>query len=222
MTDTADLAHVLLRDRPLVVCDIDEVVFEFISPFTAFLRANHHDLLPRSFRLHGNIVSLLDGSEPDAAAIADFQELFFATQDQWQAPVEQAVETLASLAKDTDIVFLTAMPPRHQPIRRALLDRFGLSFPMVATEEPKGPVVARLHGGRPLPVAFLDDIQRNLLSVREHVPDCFLITMMANAAFRAFAPPPAGGIVSVEGWREAEKALRGHFSASAPRAGRPE
>jgi hypothetical protein len=210
--EPVDISHVPLRDRPLIVCDVDEVVLEFISPFTAFLRANNHDLLPRSFRLHGNIVSLLDGSEPDNDAIAAFQESFFGSQDIWQTPAERAVETLDALSAEADIVFLTAMPPRHQMIRRALLDRFGLTFPMIATEEPKGPVVAQLHGRRTLPLAFLDDIQRNLLSVREHVPDCFLVTMMANADFRAFAPPPAEGVINASGWDEAAQLIRAHFT----------
>lgn len=214
--DTSHLADVSLRDRPLIVCDIDEVVLEFISPFTAFLRANSHDLVPRSFRLHGNIVSLIDGRSADDTMVAEFQELFFSTQDRWQSPVERAAETLAALSSEADIVFLTAMPPRHQPTRRVLLDRFDLRFPMIATESAKGPVVRELHGKRPLPVAFLDDIQGNLLSVRKHVPDCFLVTMMANAEFRALAPPPADGISRAADWPEAERLLRAHFGSVRP------
>src|SRR5262249_47008313 len=84
MNGTSHLTDVPLRDRPLIVCDIDEVVLEFLNPFTAFLRANSHDLLPRSFRLHGNIVSLIDGRTADDAAIAEFLERFFLSQDSWQ------------------------------------------------------------------------------------------------------------------------------------------
>jgi hypothetical protein len=211
VADIVDIDHVRLGNRPLVVCDIDEVVLEFISPFTTFLRANNYDLLPRSFRLHGNIVSLSDGTEPSDAVIAEFQESFFGTQDLWQMPAPGAVETLAALSTDADIVFLTAMPPRHQPVRRALLDRFGLDFPMVATEQPKGPVVAQLHRNRTLPVVFIDDIARNLHSVREQVPECLLITMMANADFRAFAPVPSEGVQSATNWDEAEELIRAHI-----------
>lgn len=216
MNDTLDLADVSLRDRPLIVCDVDEVVLEFITPFTAFLRANSHDLLPRSFRLHGNIVSLLDGSAADGAAIAELQELFFSTQDSWQAPVDRAAEALASLSGDADIVFLTAMPPRHRAVRRTLLDRFDLRFPMIATEAPKGAVVAELHRDRKLPIAFIDDIERNLLSVRDHVPACLLVTMMANADFRALAPSPADGIQNAADWAHAERLLRDHFAGVTP------
>jgi hypothetical protein len=211
VADSVDIDRVRLGDRPLVVCDIDEVVLEFISPFTSFLRANDYDLLPRSFRLHGNIVSLLDGSEPSDAVIADFQESFFGTQDLWQVPAPGAVQALSNLSDEADIVFLTAMPPRHQPVRRTLLDRFGLDFPMVATEQPKGPVVAQLHRNRAFPVVFIDDIARNLHSVREHVPECLLITMMANVDFRAFAPPPSDGVQTATNWDEAARLIRAHI-----------
>lgn len=213
MAEATDLGHVSLRDRPLVVCDIDEVVLEFLTPFTRYLRANDHDLLPRSFRLHGNVVSLLDGVPPDDSVVSAFLEHFFLTQDQWQTPAERVVETLTSLADDADIVFLTAMPPRHRPIRRLLLDGFGLQYPMIATEQPKGPVLAALHGDRPLPVVFLDDIERNLRSVGEAVPGCLLINLMANADFRPFLPVPAAGIVGAENWDVADRLIRAHIGA---------
>lgn len=212
MAEDLDLGHVSLRNRPLIVCDIDEVVLEFLTPFTRYLRANDHDLLPRSFRLHGNVVSLRDGIAPEDAVVSAMLEDFFLTQDQWQTPAARVVETLASLAEDADIVFLTAMPPRHRSIRRALLDGFGLHFPMIATEQPKGPVLAALHGDRAQPVVFLDDIERNLRSVGEAVPACLLINLMANADFRPFLPPPAPGIVGADDWDAAEKLIRTHIA----------
>jgi len=213
LDETTDIEDVPLRDRPLVVCDVDEVVLEFLTPFTRYLRANDHDLLPRSFRLHGNIVSTRDGEQPDDATVSAFLEAFFGVQDQWQTPAERVIETLTSLAEDADIVFLTAMPPRHRPVRRALLDGFGLHFPMIATEQPKGPVLARLHGERDQPVVFIDDIERNLLSVGAAVPDCLLINLMANADFRPFLPVPSEGIVSAENWDVTERLIRDHIGA---------
>ena len=53
-TSTDD--HIHLRERPLIVSDVDDVVLEFINPFKIFLESCGHVLLPRSFRLTGNIV----------------------------------------------------------------------------------------------------------------------------------------------------------------------
>lgn len=211
MAEPLDLDHIRLTDRPLIVCDIDEVVLEFLTPFRNFLRSAGRDLLPRSFRLHGNIVKL-DSGEPEAnEATSELLETFFRLQDQWQTPADRVVETLADLSMDTDVIFLTAMPPRHAAARRTLLDRHGLTYPLLASEEPKGPIIKRLHDARDVPLVFIDDILRNLQSVQTHVPDCLLINLMANAQFRAMAPDPGDGIAKADSWTDAATIIRTHF-----------
>ncbi|AWI56717.1 hypothetical protein [Sinorhizobium fredii] len=208
------LGDIRLRQRPLIVADIDEVVLEFLTPFTAFLEAREHTLLPRSFRLTGNIIERRNGAAISDAATKALLGAFYAEQDRWQTPASDVIETLAELSGDADIVFLTAMPPSHAAVRRALLDTLGLSYPLLASEEPKGPLVKQLHGGRDLPLVFVDDILRNLRSVREEVPACLLINLMANADFRALAPPPDAGMYIATGWPEAAKLIREHWSAA--------
>ncbi|WP_246300894.1 hypothetical protein [Mycoplana rhizolycopersici] len=209
--DFMPLEKLRLADRPLIVCDVDEVVLEYLTPFTAFLRSRDHDLLPRSFRLHGNIVERGTGSVALDAVVDALQEEFFAAQEHWQTPAALAVETLMALGRDADIVFLTAMPPRHAEARRRLLQRIGLTFPMVATEAAKGPVVQALHGDRPLPVAFIDDIHYNHRSVGESVPDALLVRLMANQVFLAMAPDPGERVRCATCWNEANRLIRTHF-----------
>ncbi len=205
----ADRPDLRLGDRPLVVSDVDEVVFEFLTPFSSFLKARGLQLLPRSFKLFGNIVSE-DGTEIGAGDASGLLDDFFTQQTRWQTPALDAVDTLHALSADCDIVFLTAMKPHHTVFRRAALDLFGLPFPMIATEGPKGHIVRELHGGRALPVVFLDDIDRNLQSVAEEVPSCLLLRMMANEDFRKLAPPAAGGVRIADGWRHAQSLILAH------------
>lgn len=210
-----DAEHDTLRlaERPLVVCDIDEVVLEFVAPFQDFLKANGHELRPRSFRLTGNIVSLDDGRETSAEDVGRLIEAFFSEQADWQTPVKAAAESLANLSGHADIVFLTAMPPRHRDMRRSLLGRHGFDYPMIATESPKGPAIKALHGERPHPVVFIDDIFVNLHSVREHMPQTLLINLMANPTFRALAPHPGDGVSIATDWPHAESLIREHIAA---------
>lgn len=211
MPDMLDLDHIHLTGRPLIVCDIDEVVLEFLTPFRNFLRSRGHDLLPRSFRLHGNVVALDTGNPAEDAMTSELLETFFRLQDRWQTPADLAVDTLAALSTDADIIFLTAMPPRHTGVRRALLDRHGLHYPLLASEEPKGPIIKRLHDARDVPLVFIDDILRNLQSVQAHAPDCLLINLMANAQFRALAPDPGDGIAKADCWTDAAAIIRTHL-----------
>lgn len=204
-----------LGDRALIVCDIDEVVLEFIAPFQAYLIHNGYELRPRSFRLTGNVFALEDGSETAQAEVDRLLEAFFAEQDGWQTPVEAAADSLARLASRADVVFLTAMPPRHRAVRRALLSRHGFDYPMIATEAAKGPAVRALHGERKHPLAFIDDIFINLHSVRAHVPQTLLINLMANESFRALAPHPGQGVEIATGWAHAETLISAHLDRPA-------
>ena len=77
----AEHDELTLTNRPLVVCDIDEVVFEFVTPFEAFLTDNGHELRATSFRLHGNVFGLEDGSETPADEVSRLLEVFFTSQD---------------------------------------------------------------------------------------------------------------------------------------------
>lgn len=210
-----ELRRIPLLDRPLIVCDIDEVALEFVTPFTTFLATRGYELIARSFRLTGNIVSRTGGGEAGREAIAALQEEFYASQADYQLPAPGAEDALKRLSASCDIVFLTAMPPRHAEARRALLDRHGLAYPMIATEEAKGPLVGALHRNRALPAVFLDDIFTNLHSVRTHLPSALLINLIANADFRALAPDPGNGIVTARDWSEAEGLIRQHIGSAA-------
>ncbi|MBK5567344.1 hypothetical protein [Ensifer sp. SSB1] len=211
MPGAATDERIRLQERPLIVSDVDEVVLEFINPFKAFLQSCGHALLPRSFRLTGNIVDLANEQPLAEAEVKALLDSFYGSQDRWQTPAERVADTLAALSQDADIVFLTAMPPHHAAVRRALLDRLGLPYPLLASEEPKGPIVQKLHGGRTVPLVFIDDILRNLQSVQHHAPSCLLINLMVNAEFRALAPKPDASIRAVADWPEAAAAIRAHL-----------
>ncbi|HEV7306216.1 hypothetical protein [Ensifer sp.] len=206
-----------LGARPLIVSDIDDVVLEFINPFKAFLENCGHRLLPRSFRLTGNIVRRVDDQPVVDADVKTLLDAFYGSQDLWQTPATEVTETLAALSDQADIVFLTAMPPQHAAVRRALLDRLGLRYPLIASEAPKGPIVRQLHGGRAVPVVFIDDMLRNLRSVREHSPSCLLVNLMVDSEFRALAPKADDGICIAADWLDAADAIRRHFGQQSDR-----
>ncbi|TRL43458.1 hypothetical protein [Rhizobium straminoryzae] len=212
MSEIVDLAHVRLGDRPLAVCDVDDVVLEFLHPFERFLDSLGHRLLPRSYRLHGNIVSARDEVPVDDALVSQLVLDFFEAQEDWQTPFGDAVSTLKRIGESADVVFLTAMPPRYTLMRRRLLDRLDLTFPLLATESPKGPVVRQMHGARPLPLAFIDDMAHNHVSVAESVPQCLLVHLMPESEMHRHAPKPGPHVVQARDWRDAEAHLLKHFS----------
>lgn len=201
--DLAQFDWVARSSRPLIVCDVDEVVLEFVTPFIAYLDNRGLELRPSSFRLHGNVFRRDDGTPVSDRDISASIEAFFVEQHDWQTPVSSAAETLAALKHHADIVFLTAMPPRHFAVRRALLDAHDMPYPLIATEDEKGTVLHLIHGERDTKVVFIDDIFHNLHSVRERLPNALLINLMANDTFRALAPHPGEKVAKAEDWNEA-------------------
>lgn len=197
------IAELARDDRPLIALDVDEVVLEFLQPLAFFLEAQGLDLKVKSFHLHGNVFDRRSGEALADERVSAMMEEFFLVQDEWQTAAEGAADALAPLAGSAEIVMLTAMPHRHRARRRALLDRLGFPYPLVTTERAKGPAIRQLRGSQTRPVAFVDDLANNLISVRTSVADAHLFHLMAHSGFRALMPPLPAGIEPMKDWREA-------------------
>jgi hypothetical protein len=68
---------------------------------------------------------------------------------------------------------------------------------------PKGPAIRQLRGDAGRPVAFVDDIPHNLVSVRAAVADAHLFHLMAMPSLRALLPPLPDDMIVVEDWSDA-------------------
>lgn len=189
--------------RPLLVLDVDDVILEFIRPFPRFLQELGYRLTLGDFRLTGNIFHMETGTAAEREQVTELLAAFFDAQHDWQTLTDGAADAMAAIARDAEIVLLTAMPHRHRDIRRRHLDALGLPYPLLTTEMSKGPAIRRLRGSTPRPVAFVDDMPHNLDSARDHVPDAHLFHLMAENALRALIPPPGDGIVVVDDWHDA-------------------
>ncbi|QLF70127.1 hypothetical protein FE840_011590 [Peteryoungia desertarenae] len=208
---TLSVDQVTLRDRPLLVCDVDDVVLQFTTPLSDFLESLGHRLLQRSYRLHGNVVSADDETPLEGALVSQLLERFFAEQHQWQTPFSDATKALAELSKAMDLVFLTAMPPAHAELRRQLLDAHQLHYPLISTEDAKGPIVAKLHANRPLPVVFIDDMVHNLHSVGDHLPESLLIYLPPDVEIHRHAPPHLPHVKRAGSWKHAQALIVEHL-----------
>ncbi|MBE7186001.1 MAG: hypothetical protein INR68_16510 [Methylobacterium mesophilicum] len=190
-------------DRPLLVVDVDEVVLEFVTPFGNYLAAQDLDLGLDKFALHGNIFAR---GTRDALAddrVTALIDGFWDVQADWQQLALGAPEALAALSGHAQVVLLTAMPHRAREHRRRHLEALGLPYALLTTERAKGPAVAQIRNGA-RPVAFVDDIVRNHLSVRDAVPDAALFHLMAHGGLRALMGEVPAGITAVADWNEAQ------------------
>lgn len=155
------------RDRPLLVCDADEVLLQFLAGLEAFLEERGLYLDLASYALTGNIRERTSGEALAADAVQRLLEAFFVERTGRLEPVPGAAEALAALAGDWQILVLSNVPPGKRQLRAETLARHGMPYPVIANAGLKGPAVALLAAQTRGPVVFVDDIPKNIDSVAE-------------------------------------------------------
>ncbi|MEM9732641.1 MAG: hypothetical protein AAF903_04025 [Pseudomonadota bacterium] len=189
--------------RPLLICDVDEVVMHLVDPFVQVLQERGFELKNHSFKLTGNVYDRKTGREATQEEVWAGLTQLFEEQAQRQGIVEGVAEGLAHVAQSCDILFLTNMPHEFGEIRRAHLAHHGIPYPLVTNSRSKAPAISVIldhcHAG----AGFVDDTPKNLNQVREAVPAVQLFHFMANDDFRGLAGEIEGVAFSSGNWGHA-------------------
>jgi hypothetical protein len=193
----------LEKDRPLVICDVDEVVVHFTRAFEDYLAERTLYLDTSSFALSGNIRQ----RESDAALAQDqtmqLIDGFFAERTAELDAIDGAVESLMTLAETAHIVMLTNLPHHAREKRIANLRKHGLDFPCITNNGPKGPAISHLAADRNLPVVFIDDSPNFIASSHQHAPDVHLVHFLHDERFARHHTPFPFVSLTTGSWREA-------------------
>ncbi len=195
-------------NRPLLLCDADEVLFQFVKGLERHLEAEgfHLDLV--SFALFGNIKHSESGAPASRDQVGELLSGFFATRLHELEPVPGAAEALASLADHAEIVVLTNTPPPQRDARAKALERGGMPYPVIANQGAKGLAASALAAGHKSPVVFVDDIPHNIDSVLEAVTRAQAIHFVADPRLRPLIPKAPAALHRVDEWPEAEPLIR--------------
>lgn len=172
--------------RPVVICDIDEVVLHMIRHLRTYLEANGLRLIQEQYRLTNNIAETGSDQALPSDAVKRLLQDFFDTQTHDQDLVDGAHAALHSLHSDWEVVFLTNLPGMHnRPAREQLLKSYGFRFPLLVNSGPKGGAVSALSADRKAPVVFIDDSPTNHSSVNASLPSSVQIQFIADPVFRS-------------------------------------
>lgn len=191
-------------NRPLIICDVDEVVLHFVTPFSDFLERQGLQLIKRSYALSGNIVDRQTSAAISGSEIGRLVHAFFEAETHAQPRISGASEALAELSDQADILFLTNFPDAFRDRRGQNLHDHGMPYPIHTNTGPKGKAAADLAADRATNVVFLDDIGSNLVSVGQHLPDASLIQFIGDHAFFDLAPPLDAVDLKTKNWEEAK------------------
>jgi hypothetical protein len=199
----AQIANLQLRsNRPLVICDVDEVVVHFTRDFEDFLYGLGLWLDTSISLFSSNIRNqktriLLSPEEIEKTVVQ-----FFAERTLDMQTIEGAVEALHSIGKSADVIMLTNLPHEAGDDRRANLAGHGLNFPVVTNSGPKGPAIRKIASQVSAPVVFIDDSPGFITSAFHHAPDVHLIHFLHDERYARLVAPLDFVSLRTDTWEE--------------------
>ena len=196
------------HDRPLLICDVDEVVVHLVDPFVQVLQEQGFYLKSHSFKLTGNVFCKTTDREATQEEVWGGLDQLFREQEVRQSIVDGVTDALNDLSADIDVLFLTNMPHAYRSVRQVHLANHGLEFPTITNTGSKVGAIKTIQHHRDAPVGFIDDTPKNLDQVRDELSNVHLFHFMANHDFRAMAGVIEGAKVSTGDWQEATQAIR--------------
>jgi hypothetical protein len=179
----------LRANRPLVICDVDEVVVHFTRDFEDYLGGLELELDTSRMLFSGNIRKRLNGFLLNAEESEKIVVQFFAERTLAMQTIDGAVEALLNIKKTADVIMLTNLPHEAGDDRRANLAGHGLNFPVVTNSGPKGPAIKKMAGQVAAPVVFIDDSPGFITSAFEHAPDVHLIHFLHDERYARLIRP---------------------------------
>ena len=189
--------------RPLVICDVDEVVVHFTRDFENYIAARGLWLDASSFALNGNIRRADGGASVSPAESASLIERFFADRALHMQPIDGAIEALLGIAGQAAVVMLTNLPHQAGDDRRRNLAGLGLDFPVLTNSGPKGPAIKILAEMVETPVVFIDDSPGFIASAYQHAPGVHLIHFLHDQRFARHLEPFDYVSLTTDSWDEA-------------------
>ena len=186
--------------RPLVICDVDEVVMHFLRGLEEFLDENGLWLDPASFALNGNIKYKNSHTPLPGSEIGGTLEQFFKERVGSLDPIDGAADALSKFSEHADVIMLTNMPDAYRGERIDNLRDHGMVYPVVSNSGPKGPSVRHIAEMIERPVVFIDDTPSNVNSVTEHASSVHVLHFMQDQRFRRHLPEMTQILASVDNW----------------------
>jgi hypothetical protein len=197
--------------RPLIVCDADEVLLQFVRGLEAFLHDQSLWLDLTTYALTGNIKRRADNVAVEAAEVQALLGRFFAERTGHLEPVDGAAAALAALAGRARVMVLSNVPLSQVEARHAALARHGMDYPVIGNIGAKGAAVARLVDGMAAPAFFIDDIPRQLDAVATLAPDVVRLHFVADPRLARLIAPAASAHARHDDWPAARAYIEGHL-----------
>ena len=116
------ITYKIIKDKPLIVCDADEVIFDFMYSFEKYLHAKSLYFNWKSYALEGNILNNKNEAL-NKSQITDTINNFFMHETESMSLVEGAANSLKILSKQNSIIILSNIPFKFYEKRKMALKK---------------------------------------------------------------------------------------------------
>ena len=193
-----ELSHNL--SKPLILCDADEVLLCFMSPFEKYLHERNLYFVWRSYSLDGNILTKNNDEPLPKNKVSKLLLDFYSTNCEKLKPVPGASNALNKLSKKADIIILTNIWKKYKTIRQRQLNSYKIGYPVICNIGAKGPSVAWFSMNRKAPTYFIDDSSKHHTSVACHAPSVLRIHFIAEYRLAYLEEPAEDANFRTDTW----------------------
>lgn len=216
---TLDAIKTFLRDansqKPLIVCDADEVLLQFFVTLELFLEQEGFYVRLDSFALNGNIRSKTTDEALTPDSITALMKKFFRHAIHTSPAVDGAAVALQRLSQHAEICVVTNLPGEQAEARQASLERLGIAYPVICNTGGKGPALRYIAQSWNEKIAFIDDLPHNHDSVAQDAPEVHRIHYVADDRLAKLIQKPESAHMRAACWPTLEQYLFNWIDAAA-------
>lgn len=202
----------IVPGRPLLAVDADEVLVYLAEHLARYLPTIGFRMRLTQYQLEGSIFPA------DCEIPVPFDnclrliDRFFDDETLNQQALPGAVEALARLSAQAQVVVLTNVPRHARDLRRRNLAALGMDYPMVENAGGKGKALCWMVAHAGAPVAFVDDSLKQHESAARRAPEVTRVHFVGAGHLRRILPESPAAHHRVEGWAECEAVVRRELS----------
>jgi hypothetical protein len=191
--------------RPLLISDCDEVLLHMIGHFADWVDEAHDMHFAIETPGFAEAIRYKESGLPvPAERVWPLLDLFFDSEMHRQNVVPGAVEALARIGEEADIVILTNIGDQYQAGRVRQLEAFDIRHRVLCNRGGKGrPVLELLDELQPSVTVFIDDLPVHHESVAKHASRVWRLHMVAEPRVAAHTPASSHAHVRIDDWETA-------------------
>ena len=195
------------NNLPLLICDADEVIFEFMENFDNYLQLNDMYFSYESFKLNGNIFNKKNNIAINNIYIPSIISKFFEEYALKMPLIKGAKSALNKLSKVMNIIILSNIPKACVANRIQCLNNNDMHYQLISNDGPKNIKCLELEKLTNKKVFFVDDLPNQISSVSSNCKNITTIHFLQNKKLLEIVPEVKDCDYKANNWEEILKII---------------